>query len=84
MAKVTKTYTLSDLTGKEIESGQEAQILVTYRENGRKVAWVVDANIEEAREIGKVGRFRKMSTGRRKAASNGETPETLGVEEGEV
>lgn len=73
MAKVKTVLYTSDLSGKTIEPGQEAQILVTFRENGRKVAYVVDATVEEAREIGKVGRFRKMSTGRRKMAQADES-----------
>jgi hypothetical protein len=78
MAKVKTVYTTSDLSGTKIEEGQEAQILVTYRENGRKVAWIVDATMEEAKEIGKVGRFKKMSTGRRKQTSgDGNEGQTL-------
>jgi len=79
MAK--KFIYVSDLSGQDIGEGQEAQILITWRENGRKVGATLDATLTEAKEMARHGKIKRFSTGRRKQNGGGEntTPTTSGL-----
>lgn len=72
-----KTVLVSDLSQTDIPEGQEAQIVITFRENGRKQGYKLDATKEEAHELGKAGKAVKFSTGRYGKNRPSQTSEAL-------
>jgi hypothetical protein len=65
-----KTIYVSDISGQPIEDGQEATVLITYRENGRKLGYKLDCTKNEAQELGKSGKAMKFSTGRKRQSTS--------------